>query len=292
MAMQTGVTISKVILLGAAGSILVRNGKLSDSLGELQGIVKGFERSKENGGVTDTDLSDALASQVRRLATEVRQLVSSHPVILNGNSNQAGVISFVVPAAAIGALSYGYLRLKGISISDLMYVTKRNMANAVASMSIHLEQVSAALAATKKHLTKRIENLDGKLDEQKEISNVIRKEVGDANKLIENLSMDLNSIRRLVSNVDGKVNSMVEKQNLALTGVIHLCQFVEGKGGNIPDSLQDISPNHSFVGKRFLDHLDTGCLKGLQHIVDETENFNLAITSGFSLPRTTSIEFQ
>lgn len=88
----------------------------------------------------------------------------------------------------------------------MMYVTKRNMANAVASMSKYFEQVSAALAvscnlafnsiffinyifpiqiirnvvisqATKKHLTQRIENLDGKLDEQKEISNVIRKEV-------------------------------------------------------------------------------------------------------------------
>ncbi|KAJ3709066.1 hypothetical protein LUZ61_012771 [Rhynchospora tenuis] len=239
-------------------SILLLNEKLSDILGELQGIVKGFERSKENG-VTDTDLSDALASQVRRLATEVRQLASSHPVILNGNPNQTGVISFVVPAAAIGALSYGYLRLKGISISDLMYVTKRNMANAVASMSKHFEQVSAALAATKKHLTQRIENLDGKLDEQKEISNVIRQEVGDANKLIENLSMNLNSIQQLVSNMDDKVNSMVDKQ--------------------------DVSPKHAVLGKRFLDHLDTGCLKGLQHIVDETENFNLAIASGCSSPR-------
>ncbi|XP_078170274.1 uncharacterized protein LOC144564550 isoform X1 [Carex rostrata] len=289
MAMQTGVTISKAILLGAAGSILIRNGKFSDILGELQRTVKGFERSKENVGVADADLSEALASQVRRLATEVHQLASSRPVILNGNSNNKGVASFVVPAAAIGALSYGYMWLKGISISDMMYVTKRNMANAVASMSKHFEQVSAALAATKKHLTQRIENLDGKLDEQKEISNVIRKEVGDANKLIENLSMDLSSIQQLVSNMDNKVNSMVDKQNLSLTGIMYLCRFVDGKGGKIPESLYDISPKHLLAGKRFVDHLDTGYLKGLQHIVEETENFNLAIAREVSLRRTTTI---
>lgn len=36
--------------------------------------------------------------------------------------------------------------MQGLSLSDVMFVTKRNMANAVQSMSKQLEQVSSALA--------------------------------------------------------------------------------------------------------------------------------------------------
>jgi hypothetical protein len=36
--------------------------------------------------------------------------------------------------------------IQGLSVSDVMFVTKRNMANAVQSMSKQLEQVSSALA--------------------------------------------------------------------------------------------------------------------------------------------------
>lgn len=38
--------------------------------------------------------------------------------------------------------------IQGISFSDLMYVTKRNMANAVSNLTKHLEQVSDALAVS------------------------------------------------------------------------------------------------------------------------------------------------
>lgn len=37
---------------------------------------------------------------------------------------------------------------QGISFADLMYVTKRNMANAVSSMTKHLEQVQSSLAVS------------------------------------------------------------------------------------------------------------------------------------------------
>lgn len=42
-------------------------------------------------------------------------------------------------------LCVSYL-MQGLSLSDVMFVTKRNMANAVQSMSKQLEQVSSALA--------------------------------------------------------------------------------------------------------------------------------------------------
>ncbi|XP_042459308.1 uncharacterized protein LOC122042965 [Zingiber officinale] len=273
MAMQVGMGLSKLVLLlgaGYTGSILLRNGRLSDILSELQDMVKGLEKSAEKGAV-DSEYADVLASQVRRLAMEVRQIASARPItVLNGNSGIGGnMTSLVVPTATLGALGYGIMWWKGISFSDFMYVTKRNMANAVASMTKTLDQVSAALAQAKKHLTQRIENLDGKLDEQKEISGEIKNQVIDVHGKVENIGFELNNLQQLLCGLNGRMSSIEVKQNLACTGVMYLCQFVEGKGGKIPDFLVD-SPNNG--GRRgFLGADEHKSLKGLQHIVEALE---------------------
>nr|KJB34164.1 hypothetical protein B456_006G051200 [Gossypium raimondii] len=67
MAMQTGVGLSKILILAGAGytgTVLLKNGKLLDILGELQSLVKGLEKSGEQAND-----SDALLAQVRRLST-------------------------------------------------------------------------------------------------------------------------------------------------------------------------------------------------------------------------------
>ncbi|MGD7201690.1 DUF1664 domain-containing protein, partial [Ralstonia pseudosolanacearum] len=205
---------------------MLKNGKLSDVLGEIQSMLKGLEKS---GDPTGTE-SDALADQVRRLAMEVRNMGSSRQItILNGDSSRIGnLTSLAMPAAAVGVVGYGYMWFKGLSFSDLMYVTKHNMATAVASMTKHLDQVSTALAATKRHLTQRLENLDGKLDEQKEISKLIKNEVTDVRTDLSQIGYDLDTLQRLVSGLDGKIMSLEDKQDYANAGVYYLCSFVGG----------------------------------------------------------------
>ncbi|KAL5987725.1 hypothetical protein ACLOJK_035477 [Asimina triloba] len=216
MAMHSGIGLSKILILvgaGYTGSIVLKNGRLSDILADLQTLLK--DKPRDDGG-TDSDYSDVLAAQVRRLAMEVRQLASSRSVtILNGDSSAMGsVASLAVPAAALGALGYGYMWWKGLSFSDLMYVTKRNMANAVESLTKNLEDVTAALAAAKRHLTQRIENLDGKLDEQKEMSKLIKDE-------------------------GGKIDTLEDKQDFANSGIYYLLRFVSEKDGRkVPEFLQ------------------------------------------------------
>ncbi|XP_040955126.1 uncharacterized protein [Gossypium hirsutum] len=90
MAMQTGVGLSKILILAGAGytgTVLLKNGKLSDILGELQSLLKGLEKSGEQA-----DDSDALLAQVRRLSTESRQLASARQItVLNGDSGGKGL---------------------------------------------------------------------------------------------------------------------------------------------------------------------------------------------------------
>lgn len=229
MAMQASMGFSKIIILigaGYTGTLLMQNGKLSDVLGELQALVKGYEGKRGDGG--ENDHADAIAAQVRRLAMEVRQMASSRQItVLNGGSGGTAQ-SLVVPAAALGVVGYGYMRWKGLSFSDLMYVTKQNMTNAVSNLTKHLEQVSDAVAAAKKHLTQRIENLDGKMDQQVEISKLIRSEVNDAREDISQIGYDLDSLNQLVSGLNGKIMTLEEKQDLTNLGVWYLCNKADG----------------------------------------------------------------
>ncbi|PWA90892.1 hypothetical protein CTI12_AA096010 [Artemisia annua] len=190
-----------------------------------QALVKGYEGKRGDG---ENDHADAIAAQVRRLAMEVRQMASSRQItVLNGGSGGTAQ-SLVVPAAALGVVGYGYMRWKGLSFSDLMYVTKQNMTNAVSNLTKHLEQVSDAVAAAKKHLTQRIENLDGKMDQQVEISKLIRSEVNDAREDISQIGYDLDSLNQLVSGLNGKIMTLEEKQDLTNLGVWYLCNKADG----------------------------------------------------------------
>ncbi|KAK4384349.1 hypothetical protein Sango_3069800 [Sesamum angolense] len=219
----------RIVGAGYTGTVLLKNGKLSDVLGELQ---------------------------VRRLSMEVQQLASSRQItVLNGSSGQSNLTSLVVPAAALGSLGL-WIHV----VEDLMYVTKRNMANAVSNLTKHLDHVSEALAATKRHLTQRIENLDGKLDEQVEISKLIRNEVNDVRGDLSQIGFDLDELQRMVSglpilNTSLKAAPILKYLNQDIHGwqathlrgqtgackrwVMYLCSIVNGRKVKMPEMLQD-----------------------------------------------------
>ncbi|XP_058194820.1 uncharacterized protein LOC131311393 isoform X2 [Rhododendron vialii] len=291
MALQTGAGLSKIVILVGAGytsTVLFKNGKLSDVLGELQAVVKGLEKSGIAEG--DPDYSDAIASQVRRLAAEVRQLASArHTINVHGCDqtttttyiNYGSITPLLVPAAALGALGYVYMWWKGLSFSDLMYVTKSNMANAVSNLTKHLEHVSEALAATKRHLTQRIENLDGKLDDQLEISKLIKTEVTDVRGDLSQIGYDLDALQRMVSGLDGKICSLADRQDLANRGVLYLCNFVNRVEVEMSEVLQE-QLKLSGKSRGCLTASETSSLKGLKEITDYLEmgNASRSITDG------------
>ncbi|KAG0517244.1 hypothetical protein BDA96_09G072200 [Sorghum bicolor] len=263
---QAGMGLTRVVVLvgaGVAGSVVLRNGRLAEILGELQEILDKGNKGKDGGGGDgEADLKEALTSQVRSLAMEIRQLASSRPITVlnNGGSGQSGLI---VPAATVGALGYGYMWWKGISFADLMYVTKRNMANAVSSMTKHLEQVQSSLAAAKRHLTQRIEKLDDKLDQQKALSGQIRDDVTDARLKLENIGSEIKNIKDLVWGLDGKIDSMEAKQDFSCAGVMYLCQFIEQNGGKLPDRLEGPKvTTKRFADQRFIQGLQLAIESG------------------------------
>ncbi|KAL7199769.1 hypothetical protein ACSBR2_021967 [Camellia fascicularis] len=242
--MQTGMGLSKILILVGArytSMILVKNGKLSDILGEIQSLVKGMEKNGESSE-SDSYIFDAIASQVHQLAMEVQQLASARQItVLNGNSSQiSNLTSLIVPAAVVGVLCYGCMWWKGLTFSNLMYVTKRNMANAVSNLTKHLE------SATKRHLTQRVENLDGKLDEQVEYQ---------------------------------RCSYIIWQQELANLGVLYLCNFADGRKVKMLEVLHE---QLKLPGKPrgYLNSSEPPSLMGLKEIADSlvSGNANWLIT--------------
>ncbi|XP_033137755.1 uncharacterized protein LOC103844195 isoform X2 [Brassica rapa] len=283
MAVQAGVQTSKVLILlgaGVSGSIVLRHGRLSDLIAQLQELLKGAE------GVESTPYSykydsAALAAQIRQLANEIKELSMINPVtIFNGDSNNSGYASYLVPAAAVGAMGYCYMWWKGWSFSDAMFVTKKNMANAVESFSKQLNDLSETLASTKKHLSKELSKLDWKVEEQTEISKMILNDVTAVKSSISQLGYDFQQINEMISGIEGKIDSLESKQvnliyihqpvdiisflksyligtlfcwlnsqDVTLSGLWHLCQIA---------GVKDSPATKVFQGLRFLTEGEEG----------------------------------
>ncbi|XP_020096991.1 uncharacterized protein LOC109716092 isoform X1 [Ananas comosus] len=231
MAMRVVIGLSRASLLagaGLAGSTLVRDGRWHDILAELQDTLKGVGNSGEK--VTDavvklfeilekgTDAVDewfeSFGPQVQKLLLEVWKRLPTYSTTVHngnsgGNSGLTGLTTLILPAATLGGLGCGYMWWKGISLSNFMYVTKRNMANDVSSMTKKLEQVSASLSGAMRHLTQQINRLDDKLDEQKHIAEKIEQEVTDARM---STGSDIKAITQLVQNLGDKISVMEEKR--------------------------------------------------------------------------------
>lgn len=272
MAMQAGVsTSSKVLIIVGAGltsSVILRSGRLSDVIAQLQELLKGVNEAEISPNTPHTAI---LSAQIRQLAQEIRELTISRPVtIFNENSASSGSFaSYIMPAAALGAMGYCYVWWKGWSFSDLMFVTKHNMANAVATVSKQLEHVSEALASTKKHLTKKLETLDWKVEEQKELSNLIANDVNEVKSNLSQIGLDFEIIHQMVSGLEGKVDILESKQDLTNSGILHLCQIAQGfKQGQNPELLQvDSSKVQELPALSYEDK----SLQGLKFIVETND---------------------
>ncbi|KAL1225650.1 hypothetical protein V5N11_004986 [Cardamine amara subsp. amara] len=236
MAMQSGIGLSKILILAGAGytsTILVKNGKMSDILGELQALVKRFEKS---GDHSDGD-SDAMTTQMQRLAMEVRQMASSRQITVMNGAQGADFTPFIVPAATLGAIGYGYMWFKGISFSDIMCITKRNMETAVENLTKHLDTVSEAIANAKKHLSQRLQKVDDKLDLQKDLLKGVQDNVGLALEDLANIGDDFDAMHSIFGGMGGKLDSIEYKQNIANMGLMYLCDSLGGENHKMPDIL-------------------------------------------------------
>ncbi|KAK1279995.1 hypothetical protein QJS04_geneDACA004922 [Acorus gramineus] len=280
MAAQSGIGVTRALLLlglSASYPFLAKNGKISEILNDLQ--------EKLNSGDVFGDVHEDLNKMVRLLATEVQNMVCTRSIsILKTNSANGGSFNGVtLPAVTLGLCGGGFMWWKGLSFSDIMYVTKHNMEGAVSRMKKNLEAVSSSLSSVRNHLTQQIQNLDDKVEEQKEISKEIRNELSITNSEIVQVECKLGDLQKLLYGLQGEIRDQKRLQGFACTGVQFLCESVGAQTGRMPDSLQDMSKTPNKCGY----FLEDKSLKGLLRLTDMMES---GITDPPRLDATKKIE--
>ncbi|XP_031262082.1 uncharacterized protein LOC116120269 isoform X2 [Pistacia vera] len=263
MALQAGVQTSKVLVLlgaGLTGSIVLRSGRLSELIAQLQELLKGVNEVEISPFKYDSAL---LLAQIQQLSQEIKELTLSSPVtIFNGNSSSSGsYASYLMPAAALGAMGYCYMWWKGLSFSDLLFVTKHNMVNAVATVSKQLEHVSEAVASTKRNLSKRLESVDWKLEEQMETSKLITNDVNTMKSNLSEIGFDIEKIHQMVSEMEGKLQLLESKQDMSNSGLLYLCHYA----GSLKDALNTKpfqTGGQSEASKYFVSNISGGTSEG------------------------------
>ncbi|KAM0886819.1 hypothetical protein ACQ4PT_029438 [Festuca glaucescens] len=242
MAVAVMPTLGRLVILtgtGLAGTIILKDGRGARFVDLLKEFQEFMEVKGAEGSSAAADKLALARVEMDMLVREIQQL-RIPPSIIRYESGNKVLSALIVPAAAAGVAGYAYMWWKGITFSSLMYVTKQNMANAVSSMTKHLEQVQTSLAAAKRHLTQRIQRVDDKLDKQKEISGQIRDEVTGAREKLQEIGEEFQTLKKLAFHMDGKLDSIQDKQNCQNDGVDYLLKFIESNGKRTPDHLEGL----------------------------------------------------
>ncbi|XP_010250657.1 PREDICTED: uncharacterized protein LOC104592846 isoform X2 [Nelumbo nucifera] len=134
--------------------------------------------------------------------------------------------AYSVPVVVVLVVGYGYIRLKGWKISDMMFVTSRSWSDACATVAKQLEDAFSSITATKKHLSSRIDRVDSNLDECVELTAATREEVSQLQGDLKMFSVDVESVHRAVQTLETKIGRIEGKQDLTNEGVKKLCNFV------------------------------------------------------------------
>ncbi|KAJ3708804.1 hypothetical protein LUZ61_012509 [Rhynchospora tenuis] len=191
-------------------------------------ILKYVQHDKESPKSSSSKpRTDSLLDQVNNLRQELQQLASSRSVTIVTTSSGGGGVTFnrVTAIVVVGAVGYLYIRWKGWKITDMMFVTRRGLADASAAVGKQLEQVQSSIAAAKKFLATRIDRVDCRLDECKEITESTRDEVKVLNGDITAFQEEMQSVHRVVQTLETKLGRLENSQDLTTRGISELCKF-------------------------------------------------------------------
>ncbi|EPS62847.1 hypothetical protein M569_11941, partial [Genlisea aurea] len=162
--------------------------------------------------------------QINSLRSELLLLSSSDRCVTIISSAQSGRGKYGIVLIFIVAGS-GYVWWKGWKITDMMFATRRGLNDACNSVARQLETVYSSIAATKKHLSSRIDRVDTKIEECAENSSATRGDVSVLRVDLRQIGADVQSVHHVVRSLETKISRIEGKQTETTYGVQRLVAF-------------------------------------------------------------------
>ncbi|OAY75483.1 hypothetical protein ACMD2_10472 [Ananas comosus] len=210
--------LTLVIGAGIVGSILSDKASLSDITKIFSGASKIFSKHlrQEDGSNQSTSKphTDSLLAQVDILRQELQRFATKEVTIITNTTTTGSGTYRITAVIIVGAVGYGYIRWKGWKLSDMMFVTRRGLSDACTAVGKQLEQVSSSIAAAKRHLSSRIDRVDCRLDECKEITIETKDQVTLMHGDLSNFHLEMESVHSVVQNLETKLYELESSQAL------------------------------------------------------------------------------
>nr|GEV77388.1 mediator of RNA polymerase II transcription subunit 1 like [Tanacetum cinerariifolium] len=220
MALPLG-KLTIIIGAGLVGSVLAKEGRIPGVFDIFSGANKVLKILKTDDKPTSSSkpVNDSLLQQVNSLRQELQLLASNRPltIVTSNNAGGANKCSIIIIVAVTG---YGYLWWKGWKLPDMMFATKRSLADATNAVAKQLETVYSSLATTKRHLSSRIDRVNCSLDEFAEITAATQDEVHELHTTVK--ALDVQAVHARVSTLESKLNRIELKQDDTNIGVARL----------------------------------------------------------------------
>lgn len=228
MALPLG-KLTLIVGAGIIGSVLAKEGSnssISDYvLIPIKFAWKTIQRN-DSPPSSGKPRNDSLMAQVRDLQKQLQEIAVNRPVMVyTGSRSGAKTIGF--PVVGVVVVGLGCMWWKGWKLSDLMFATKRGLADACSSVAKQLDQVTSSVSDAKRHLSRRIDRVDVNLDECVELTAGTRDEVSQLRGDMKVFSVDVESVQRAVQTLETKIGRIEEKQDFTTDGVRALCDFVQ-----------------------------------------------------------------
>ncbi|KAL4638576.1 hypothetical protein ACB092_03G156800 [Castanea dentata] len=225
MALQIG---KVAILLGAGivGSILAQEGRMptvSDFVSGAIKIVLKKNRHDDSSSSVKKPRNDSLMAQVNSLREELQLLASNGPITIVTTGVRGTTRYGVIIVVAV--LGYGYVWWKGWKLPDMMFATRRGLADACNSIAKQLETLYSSISATKRELSSRMNIMDSTLDECAAINSETQQEVSELRKRADFVGVDVINIHDAVQTLETKISRIEGKQDLTNEGVRRLCSY-------------------------------------------------------------------
>lgn len=228
MAGKLAIAVTAVIIGSSIGEVGLPGVKdiFSGAFKILRHLQNDNESPKASKASTSKPKTDTLLDQVNSLRQELQQFASSRPItIVTTGSGGAITLNRVKVVVVVGAVGYLYIRWKGWKISNMMFVTRRSLADASAAVGKQLEQVQSSVVAAKRFLSTRIDRVDIRLDECKEITEATRDEVQGLHGDITAFQEEMQSVHLVVQTLETKLGRLEMSQDMTTRGISELCKF-------------------------------------------------------------------
>ncbi|CAA0826611.1 Protein of unknown function (DUF1664 [Striga hermonthica] len=230
MALALG-KLTIIVGAGLVGTVLAKEGRISNVSDFFSGALKiAFKQLKQDDSAASSSKprNDLLVQQVNSIRQELQLLASNRSVtIVTGDRSGSGKYGVLVIVVVVG---YGYTWWKGWRLSDMMFATRRGLNDACSSVAKQLENVYSSISAsffvTRKHLSSRIDHVDGKIDECADNTAATKEEVSELRGDVKLIGSDVQSVHYVVRSLETKISRIEGRQNEMNFGVGKLVTFV------------------------------------------------------------------